>query len=178
MLVLIFYSVSPGGSRTPIAIISDSTRGFATKTGLIWICLFFKTRLVCFLSQSFPCKINPCGRFRNDGYEFMWVINDVWSQLAMNIAWPRWHGKNLSALGELGARWEIAETHIVRSSAYKGENQVACLPGFRYDALTTLGLFPDAWGFSSSSGPSRNHQVEDCGANFVRFWSTASGPTA
>jgi hypothetical protein len=71
----------------------------------------------------------------------MWVINDVWSQLAMNIAWPRWHGKNLSALGELGARWEIAETHIVRSSAYKGENQVACLPGFRYDALTTLGLF-------------------------------------
>ena len=71
----------------------------------------------------------------------MWVINDVWSRLAMNIAWPRWHGKNLSVLGELGARWEIAETHIVRSSAYKGENQVACLPGFRYDALTTLGLF-------------------------------------
>lgn len=91
--------------------------------------------------NTLSLQINACGRHRNDGYEFMWVANDVWNQVKMNITWSRWHGKNANALSELGSRWEIGDTHIIRSTTYKGENQVASLPGFRYDAFSTLGLF-------------------------------------
>ena len=59
----------------------------------------------------------------------------------MNVSFARWHGKNLSAIASLGNKWEIAAAHVVRSSTYKGENEVATLPGFRYDAVSTLGLF-------------------------------------
>ena len=93
----------------------------------------------------------------------MWVVNDVWSQLAMNITWSRWHGKNLSTLSQLGARWEVAEAHIVRSSAYKGENQVACLPGFRYDAVTTLGLFHALGALAQVRGLAGTTQVKIVG---------------
>ena len=106
---------------------------------MIIYCLLFFT--ISATLNQLALQISSRGRVRNDGYEFMWVANDVWSQMAMNISFSRWRGKNLSALADLGSKWEIPETHVIRSSTYKGGNEVATLPGFRYDALTTLGLF-------------------------------------
>ena len=59
----------------------------------------------------------------------------------MTISFARWHGRNLQTLEELGAKWEVPAMHIVRSTTYKGESEVSTLAGFRYDAVTTLGLF-------------------------------------
>lgn len=86
-------------------------------------------------------QITPTPKYNNDGYEFLWLSGNIWSQLGMNITFSRWHGKNMASLMELFANWEVHEKHIIRSAAYKGAFEVSMLPGFRFDAFTTLGLF-------------------------------------
>ena len=58
----------------------------------------------------------------------------------MNITFSRWHGKNIDSLFDLMSKWAVAERHIIRSANYKGSYEVASLPGFRYDALSSLGM--------------------------------------
>ncbi|CAK9104502.1 Uncharacterized protein SCF082_LOCUS48761 [Durusdinium trenchii] len=59
----------------------------------------------------------------------------------MNVTFSRWHGKNVEALGELMEKWCISTKHVIRSASFKGGFEVFSLPNFRYDALTSLGLF-------------------------------------
>ena len=68
------------------------------------------------------------------------MATDIWRQLGMTISFARWHGRNLDILQELSAKWEVSAMHVVRSTTYKGENEVSTLAGFRHDGMTTLGL--------------------------------------
>lgn len=38
-------------------------------------------------------------------------------------------------------KWCISTKHVIRSASFKGGFEVFSLPNFRYDALTSLGLF-------------------------------------
>lgn len=75
-----------------------------------------------------------------EGYEFLFVAGDVWARLKMNISFSRWHGKNIESLTDLMSKWAVPEKHIIRSASYKGGYEVTSLPGFRYDAVSSLGL--------------------------------------
>lgn len=75
-----------------------------------------------------------------EGYDFLFLSGDVWAQLKMNITFSRWYGKNIDSLTDLMSKWAVPEKHVIRSASYKGGYEVTSLPGFRYDAVSSLGL--------------------------------------
>ena len=87
-------------------------------------------------------EVQATDRHSWDGYEYLFVIQDIWTHLGVKSKFPAWFSKNWSSIEKLSTAWQIAPKHVVRASGYKGQlADVTCIQGIKHDVCSLVGLF-------------------------------------
>ena len=115
---------------------------------------------VCCPPPPPPPQVRPDASHHADGYEHLFCVKDIWSQLNVSSTYFAWWGKNARSglFEDYQRRWDLSNRHIIRPDNYKGEQSAVVWPGLKYDACSIAGLLLILGMFAQIRGLSQQTQ--------------------